>query len=137
VLPREVFMGNFSETFALKSSAKRVPQLPYSEIKDAVLGKQYEVSLVFVGRTRARALNRAYRKNTYVPNVLAFPLAAKVGEIFMCTERLGVEAKQHNMSVRTFAAYLFIHALLHLKGHAHGDTMEAQEAKYLKRFGFI
>ena len=34
-----------------------------------------------------------------------------------------------------YIAFLFIHGLLHLKGHDHGDTMESLERRYVKQFG--
>lgn len=110
------------------------PTFPYQAIKDAIVGKKYEVSLTFVGSTRARALNEAYRQKTYVPNVLSFPLDETHGDIFICPEVARKEAAKFDLSVDGYIAYLFIHGLLHLKGHDHSDTMDALEQRYLKKF---
>ena len=123
--------------FSLSKTKSSVAKLPYEKIKNDMLGKEYVVSLVFVGQKRAQVLNKTYRKKTYVPNVLAFPLDEKNGEIFICTPNLKSEAPNYQMSVRTYTAYLFIHALLHLKGHDHSDTMERIETQYLKKYGLV
>jgi probable rRNA maturation factor len=121
--------------FSITKTKTAIPRLPYEKIKNDILGSEYVVSLVFIGEKRARELNTEYRKKTYTPNVLAFPLDDSNGEIFMCTKKLPREAPLYNMNVKNYTGYLFIHALLHLKGHDHGATMERIETKYLKKFG--
>jgi probable rRNA maturation factor len=111
------------------------PALPFKKMKDDILGESYALSLVFVGDKKSRALNYAYRRKTYVPNVLSFPLDKRSGEIYINPHRASIEAKQFGMSVRGFIGYLFIHGLLHLEGHLHGDTMEQVEARYKNRYG--
>jgi probable rRNA maturation factor len=103
-------------------------------MKTAVMGTGYELSLSFVGPTRAQAFNLKYRKKSYVPNVLSFPLTDGVGEIIICPQVAKGEAKNFNLSVDGYIAYLFIHGLVHLKGHDHGDTMEKLEQKFLRQF---
>lgn len=110
------------------------PEFPYETIKNAILGKKYEVSLTFVGTKRAQALNEAYRQKTYVPNVLSFPLDEAHGDIFICPEIANKEAHKFSLSKDGYIAYLFIHGLLHLKGLDHGDTMDRLEKRYLKQF---
>ncbi len=120
--------------FSVTSTVKSFPAHPYQDIKDAILGKKYELSLVFVGPTRAATLNKTYRNKLYSPNVLSFPLTETTGEIFICpTVALG-EAKRFELSTTGYVAFLFIHGCLHLKGLDHGDTMDTQEKKYLKKF---
>ena len=111
------------------------PSLPYEEIANTILGKKYDVSLVFIGAKRARSLNETYRKKTYVPNVLSFPLDSHTGEIFITPEVTQKEAVKFNLSPKGYIGYLFIHALLHLKGHHHGATMEKAEKRYVSLFG--
>jgi len=123
--------------FSLSKTKTPVAKLPYEKIKNDILGHKYVVSLVFVGQKRAQTLNKTYRNKGYAPNVLAFPLDDSCGEIFICTQNLKTEAPKYDMSIRTYTAYLFIHALLHLKGHDHNDTMEREETKYLKRYSLI
>lgn len=108
--------------------------LPYEKIKDAILGKEYELSLVFVGEKRARQLNQTYRHKDYVPDILSFPLDTTHGEIFLCLQRIYRSAPKYERDGKNQLGFIFIHGLLHLKGHSHGATMEAAEKKYCAQF---
>lgn len=119
---------------SITSTVATYPTWPYEKMKTAVMGASYELSLSFVGATRAQAFNVKYRKKSYVPNVLSFPLTPSVGEIIICPQVAKREAKNFNLSVEGYIAYLFIHGLVHLKGHDHGDTMEKLEQKFLRQF---
>ena len=103
-------------------------------MKNAILGKRYDLSLSFVGPTQAKKLNEQYRKKDYVPNVLSFPLDATHGEIIICPVVAKTQAKDFDLSVEGYIAYLFIHGLVHLKGHDHGATMDRLEQKFLRQF---
>jgi probable rRNA maturation factor len=106
-------------------------------MKNDILGKRYNLSLQFVGPTRAAKLNQTYRQKTYTPNVLSFPLTPDTGEIFICPQVAVKEAAKYNLSQSGYVAYLFIHGLLHLKGLDHGDTMDKAEQKYLRKFDVV
>ena len=122
------------ETLSITSTVKKYPTHDYQAIKDTILGKRYLLSLVFVGAKKAALLNQKYRNKTYSPNVLSFPLDERTGEIFICPLVAKTQAAKYNLSVDGYVAFLFIHGLLHLKGHDHSDTMDKQEQKYLTRF---
>lgn len=122
------------KSFTLASTIKNYPTFPYEKIKEAVLGKKYTLTLAFVGSKRAKQLNITYRQKNYVPNVLSFPLSEAQGEIYLCPEIAYPEAKDFHLSKEGYIAFLFIHGLLHLKGHDHGATMEKLEQRYLKQF---
>lgn len=113
---------------------QKYPTLPYGEMKEAILGKKYDLSLTFIGKKRALSLNKEHRKATYVPNVLSFPLTDTVGEIYISPEVARKEASKFSMTPDGYIGYLFIHGLLHLKGHLHGGTMETLEKKYVAKF---
>lgn len=98
------------------------------------MGKSYDLSLTFVGETRARTLNHTYRNKQYVPNVLSFPLADRHGEVYICLQKAKREAKQYDMTYSGFVGYLFVHALLHLKGYDHGATMTRAEDRYKAKY---
>lgn len=122
-------------TFSLTSTVKVYPKKhPYEEMKRAILGAKYDLSLVFIGNKRASTLNQTYRKKTYSPNVLSFPLSDASGEIFIAPQVAKSEASKFDLSVDGYVAFLFIHGLLHLKGLDHGDEMDKLEKKYLKKF---
>lgn len=116
------------------TTARAYPKHPYETIKNAVLGKSYTLTLVFTGATRAQALNKAHRGATYVPNVLSFPLDAHNGEIYITPTVARREAKKFDMTYEGYVGFLFIHGLLHLKGHDHGATMEKAERLFVRKF---
>lgn len=122
------------QTFSISSTTRTYPTFPYEAIKNAVLGKTYILSLSFVGSSKAKQLNQAYRKKDYIPNVLSFPLDEKNGEIIICPLIAKSEAKKFNLTVDGYIAYLFIHGCVHLKGHDHGDTMDKMEQKFMRQF---
>lgn len=128
-------MAADAKTFELtRRSTGRVPTLPFLYMKEAILGKTYALSLVIAGDAYTRKLNIQYRQKSYTPNVLAFPLQKKSGEIFLNIRQAKRECRLREESLPYFTARLFIHSLLHLKGHHHGSTMERQEQKFLTRF---
>jgi rRNA maturation RNase YbeY len=124
-------------SLTIHSSVKNYPRLPYKKMAADILGDAYDLSLVFVGNAQAQKLNQTYRKKSYIPNVLSFPIDMHTGEIFINPNVAKKEAPLHGMSERGFIGFLFIHALLHLDGHHHGDTMEKAEARYKKRYGLV
>ncbi len=121
-------------TFSLHHTTRTYPELPYEAMKNAILGKNYNLSLVFVGATRAQALNQEHRGKTYTPNVLSFPLTETDGEITITPTVARKEAPSYEMSYEGYVGFLFIHGCLHLKGLDHGDTMEKAERKYCTQF---
>jgi probable rRNA maturation factor len=125
------------ETFIISSTIAKYPKFPYQEIKEAILGKKYQIALNFIGSKRARGLNINYRQKDYVPNVLSFPLDESNGEIFICPEVSYKEAENFDLTKNGYIAYLFIHGLLHLKGFDHSDKMEALEQRYVKQFEIV
>jgi len=110
------------------------PRPVFSQIAEKVL-PGWDVSLVFVGATRAKALNKKLRGKTYVPNVLSYALGAKSGEIIICLSEAKKQSPAYGMSERVFILYLFIHGALHIKGWAHGARMETCERNLLAHYG--
>lgn len=129
-------MATVEKNFQLTQFTKgKLPSLPFVRIKDAVLGKDYNLSLVFVGKMRARKLNLLWRNKNYPTDILSFPLTKKSGEIFICPPIVEQKAPGWNRPTKNFLAFLLIHGLCHLKGFAHGSRMEAQEIKFRNKFG--
>lgn len=132
---REVNASLGNPRFTLTRLTKdRVPALPFLLLKEKVLGKKYALSLVAVGDARSRTLNTTYRKKTYIPNVLSFPISDTQGEIFLNLKQARREHRKRGESYDYFVALLFIHSMLHLIGYRHGSTMEGIEHKHLLRF---
>ncbi len=122
-----------------------VPRIPFSAIAAFVLPR-YQLSLVLCGDDLAKRINITYRKKSYSPNVLSFPLDKNEGEIFLNVRKAEREAlpagrqggkmsvAQKRIAVRNRVALLFVHGLFHLKGLDHGDKMESEEERVLRRF---
>ena len=114
-----------------------LPRIPFGELARTILGSRYELSLVICGDMLARKMNAVYRKKTYAPNVLSFPLEKHEGEIFLNMRKAAREAKQYKTTLSTRLGLLFVHGCFHLKGLRHGRTMERAERRVLKRFGLL
>ncbi|OGC87049.1 hypothetical protein A3D70_00800 [Candidatus Adlerbacteria bacterium RIFCSPHIGHO2_02_FULL_54_18] len=98
----------------------------FPKIKNAILGKRYDLSVALVSpAAMRRAMKYKKTPSKKTSNVLSFPLSKTSGEILLCKQA----AKPYSLH------FLFIHGLLHLKGLRHSATMEYEEDRYLKRFG--
>ncbi len=104
-------------------SRKKVSEDNWEKIKDGVLGKNYDLSLVLAGNNLMKKLNSRYRGQNQPASVLSFPLSEKEGEVFV-----NVVQKKYPVSS------LFIHALLHLKNFEHGVRMKEQEEKLTLKY---
>ncbi|MCK9345089.1 MAG: rRNA maturation RNase YbeY [Candidatus Pacebacteria bacterium] len=112
----------------------KLPRLPFAKMTEAVLGKEYECSLVIVSPKKSRELNLAYREKDNSTNILSFPLSDDEGEIFIDLAKARTEAPLFDRSYTNFVGFLFIHGLLHLKGLDHGTKMENAEKKIRAMF---
>ncbi len=111
-----------------------LPRVSFVEMKEAVLGKKYELSVVFVDIDHMTALNLQYRKLNKPTDILSFPISVTEGEIFINLEETKKEALKFDREYENFLAFLFIHGLTHLKGFDHSSTMEDEEEKIRKQF---
>jgi rRNA maturation RNase YbeY len=112
-----------------------VPRISFGEIATAVLGRDYELSVVVCGDRLAQRMNIEHRKKSYRPNVLSFPLSKTEGEIFLNVRCAAREAKRGGISLQKRLALLYVHGLFHLKGLDHSDHMEREEQRVLNKFG--
>ncbi len=107
-----------------------LPDVPFLQIKEKVLGKKYELSIAFISPSEMQAINKEHRNKDYATNVLSFPFSEKEGEILICLSVVRKEAKNFEMSYRDFIIKLLIHGMLHLKGYDHCEEMDSLENKY-------
>jgi probable rRNA maturation factor len=112
----------------------KLPRLPFAKMAEAVLGREYDCSLVIVSSRKSRELNRTYRKKDNPTNILSFPMGVGVGEIFLDLKKARADATLFDRSYANFIGFLFIHGLFHLKGHDHSAKMENAEKKVRKLF---
>ena len=111
-----------------------LPRVPFADLKNEILGRGYDLSVVFIGVRRSQELNRIHRKKDRPANILTFPLSKNEGEIFITPSQARKDAPKFRRSYREFIADLFIHGLFHLKGDAHGSTMKKHETRVRKKF---
>lgn len=123
------------ETFSITNKTKStLPSVPFAKIKDAGLGKDYSLSLVFVGERRSKRLNNSYRQKNKSTNVLSFTLDKKNGEIFITPAVVKRQTKKFGRNFQNLIAFLFIHGLMHLKGMEHGSRMDRAEEVLRNKF---
>ena len=130
--------GVKKNNFEILNKTKTNPSidgLVFANMKNEVLGKDYELSLVIVGKEEIRKLNKSYRKINEATDILSFSLGKKDGEIFLCPEIARGEAPRFGRSYENFLNYLFIHGLTHLKGFEHSSRMDVKEERIRKKFG--
>ena len=123
------------EKFSIINETKgKLPSLPFDKIKNKILGKNYELDLIFVSNKKIHALNKTYRKVDKPTDILSFPIDKKHGEIFICEKIAKYKAKDFERKFENFIAFLFIHGNVHLLGYDHGNKMESIEKKFRKIF---
>jgi len=128
----KVFLSStLKNNFSLPKSFQK---LPFQKIKDDILGKNFEVSIILIGTSRSRFLNKTYRKKDYATDVLSFPFSPSLGEIFITPKIAEKKSKMFGMTFEDYLLFLVIHAFLHLKGYDHGVKMEAHERTYHSRY---
>lgn len=124
---------NFSIINNTNSSAP-TKGVPFINIKERILGIDYILSLVFINNAKSEELNEKYRKGSGPTNVLSFSLRDNEGEVFINLDDVDSEHREFNRSPEKFIAFLFIHALFHLKGFNHGSKMENEEEQIRREF---
>lgn len=112
----------------------KLPSLPFSDVKDHILGKKFSLSIAFVDLETMEALSQKFKGNKKHTNILTFPLDTNDAEIVMNLKTIRSVAKDFGMSYYEHLLFLFIHGCLHLKGYKHGPKMEALEESLLRKF---
>lgn len=115
----------------------RPPRIAWRKIKNKILRANYDLSLVFAADRDMARLNRKYRRKSAPTNVLAFPLNRKTGEVFINLPLAFQDARVLKRKTKEHIKFLYIHALLHLKGFRHSTPkllkiMQKSEQKWLK-----
>ena len=117
--------------------------------------EQLEVSVSFVGEDEIRELNKEYRNNDNVTDVLSFPAVENpdrgvinveehaadlnpetwllnLGDIIFCLPRAKAQAKEYGHSLKREVAFLALHSLLHLLGYDHMIPEDEQQMTALQ-----
>ncbi len=125
-----------TETLSITTQGKgRPPRLPFLQLKDKILGKKFELSILFATKATSKKINMQFKRKNKPTNILSFEYSKTFGEIVFQLDCVKKDAPKFGLPYTKFLGFLFIHGLLHLKGHDHSDTMEQLERRYLKQFG--
>jgi probable rRNA maturation factor len=98
--------------------------------KKIFLKKKQSLTVIFLNRLPAKAINFQYRKKNYATDILSFDGdgVESLGELVLCPEILQRQAVEHDLSFRQELGYMLIHGVLHLLGYDHEKNQEeAQE----------
>ncbi len=106
--------------------------VPFERLCDKILGKSYELSIAIVTPAMSRKLNKAHRSIDKSTDVLSWSLSKNSGELVIDPKAAEKKAPEFGMKKNEYMIFIVIHGMLHLKGYAHGSTMEKAEQKYLK-----
>lgn len=117
------------------STRSKIPRIAFGDIKDYILGKEYELTLNIVSSDEIKELNKRYRDKDISTDILSFPLDDGSGEIYISFEDCEKMRHEFDRDFDNFIAFLFIHGCTHLKGHDHGRIMEGIEVEARKKFG--
>ena len=93
--------NNFNLTNTTKA---KLPSLAFVDMKDAILGKKYELSIIIVSKKEIQRLNNIYREINKPTDILSFPLSENFGEIYINIEMTKIEAKNKAESLGAIVA---------------------------------
>ena len=115
--------------------------------------RQSEVTVRFVSRAEAVALNERFRGRDYAPNVLSFPYGddgdgrddspeggsgsagsagSVCGDIAICPAIVAREATEQGKPFEAHLAHLVVHGVLHLRGYDHVEDRDAARMERLE-----
>ena len=78
---------------------RRIKELANMILIEKGFKENVELSIIFMGKSRAKKLNVEFRNKDYIPQVLGFPMSKKLdedgkirlGDIVICTQKLKYE----------------------------------------------
>jgi probable rRNA maturation factor len=108
------------------SEKGKLPNLPFLKIKNEILGKDFDLTIIYTSKEKNLELNKKYRSKDYIPNILTFPYSDTEGEIYMSRGIAYTQYKDFDMPYQKYLTLLIVHGCLHLKGHTH-DTKQDHE----------
>ena len=118
----------------INKTRMKLPRLPFAEIKNDILGRNYSLSIALVDEEKLQEINKKYRKKDKPTNVLSFALSDDSGEIVLCEPVIRREAAERGKTTREWMGFLVIHGMLHLEGMRHGSKMEKAERRYDQKY---
>ena len=125
---------DFNNLSITQETTGKLPSLPFLDMKNSILGKKYELSLVFMNKKHAIEMHKEWKSKNDPVNILSFPLSKNEGEILVSLDKAKTECKKFGQTYENYVGFLFIHGCVHLKGFSHGSKMETVEKKFRKKF---
>ena len=85
---------------------------------------ELEMTVVFLDKPEARALNKRHRGRNYATDVLSFaPVEpGSLGELVLCPEVVRRQATESGVTFRQELGLLLVHGALHLLGYDHENV---------------
>lgn len=113
------------------SSPNFIRQVAFFVLRRYNKGKG-ELSIHLVGDKKIRQLNKNYRKNDQITDVISFAFgegkkigqSEDIGDIFISLPQVCRQAKEFGIMVEEELARMLIHGLLHLLGYDHQTIVE-------------
>lgn len=111
-------------------------------LREAGVGGNSELSVVFSDDAHIRTLNAGWRGKDKSTNVLSFPafpvrtgeaLPPMLGDIVLAAETVTREAELEDKPLEHHIIHLVVHGLLHLLGYDHEEQEEAERMEALER----
>ncbi len=98
------------KTFSLTNTTKaKLPNLAFEDMKNAILGKKYELSVIIVSKSEIKRLNKEYREIDKPTDILSFPLSESFGEIYINIEMTKLEAKKFDRKYENFFEIFYLY----------------------------
>ncbi len=122
---------------SISSTVKSTPKINgvlFTNMKNKVLGKNFDLSLAFIGTKKIKTLNKKYRNKDYATDILSFNVDKNVGEVVINPDKARQKAPLFERTYDNYLKFIFIHGLFHLKGYEHSSRMESEEERIRKAF---
>ena len=101
------------------------------------MGIKGAVSIHTVGPLKIKELNRKFRGQNRVTDVLAFAaqeglkfpgkIGQELGDIFLCLPQIKKQARENGITFKNELGRILVHGLLHLVGYDHQSTKQAKK----------
>jgi len=99
-----------------------VERLAKKALKEKDYKENVELSIYFVGRKKAKDLNVNFRKMSYIPQVLGFPMSKekdidgkiRLGDVVICTQKLKYEVKFQKSTLEKVLYAWLVHGVENL-----------------------
>ncbi|OIO46437.1 MAG: rRNA maturation RNase YbeY [Parcubacteria group bacterium CG1_02_37_51] len=117
--------------FDLSTQEMRVLRKTAAQAVISLRLKDIEISIISIISQRIKNLNKLYRQQDVVTDVLSFRYEDE-GEIFICLPQTKRQAKENKVTLREELQKLIVHGMAHLAGYDHIKTRDFQEMKKIE-----